>query len=227
MKRALRWVVNIILALVVVMAVSIFILPRFGGFMFDVVLSGSMEPELSVGGVLAIKPVESRQISVGDIVAYSSGGEKVIAHRVIEVQPDGYFITKGDANEDPDVSPVPASSVVGEVFFHLPYLGYAAAFVKTRLGFLLTILIPGLAIISLELKSMWQGVLERKKERPVVRPVKEVRLKEVRPPKFDRREAKTVNYNRPFRIDRFLICTMLACAVILVAVFAFAFFGVL
>jgi len=222
MKRALRWVVNIVLALVVVMAVSIFILPRFGGFMFDVVLSGSMEPELSVGGVLAIKPVEPRQISVGDIVAYSSGVEKVIAHRVIEVQPDGYFITKGDANEDPDVSPVPASSVVGEVFFHLPYLGYAAAFVKTRLGFLLTILIPGLAIISLELKNMWQGVLGMKKDKAEFRPVKEVRLKEVRPPKLDKRE-----YNRPFRIDGILIGTMIACAVVLVAVFAFAFFGAL
>jgi len=48
------------------------------------------------------------------------------------------------------------------VAFDVPYLGYLAAFVKTRLGLLLTILLPGLAIIGLELKSLWQVVLKKK-----------------------------------------------------------------
>jgi len=58
---------------------------------------------------------------------------------------------------------VSASAVVGEVIFDIPYLGYLAAFVKTRLGFILTIFLPGLAIIGLELKSLWQGVLKKDK----------------------------------------------------------------
>lgn len=165
MKRVLGWVVNIILIWLLVMIGALFLLPHFGGWMFDAVLSGSMEPDLRVGGVVVSKPVEPGEISVGDIIVYRSG-ETLTTHRVIEVinQPGEFsLLTKGDANEDPDMSPVPASSVVGKVFFDLPYLGYLAAFVKTRLGFLLAILLPGLGIISLELKSLWQGVLRKDK----------------------------------------------------------------
>lgn len=156
MKRALSWAVNIILIWLLVIVVAIFLLPRFGGWRFDAVLSGSMEPALHVGGVVLIKSVEPLNITTGDIIAYRSG-ESLITHRVVEViESELSFITKGDANEDPDLLPTPASSVVGKVIFDVPYLGYLAAFVKTRLGFLLTIFLPGLAIIGLELKKMWR-----------------------------------------------------------------------
>jgi len=111
-----------------------------------------------VGGVVFIKPVEPTRISMGDIIAYRLG-KLLVTHRVVEVirgQGEPSFIIKGDANEHPDLAPVPAANVVGEVVFDVPYLGYVAAFVKTRLGFLLTIFLPGLAIIGLELKKMWQ-----------------------------------------------------------------------
>lgn len=163
MKRALGWVVNIILIWLLVIVVALFLLPQFGGWRFDVVFTGSMEPELNVGGVVLIKPVEPLDIIPGDIIAYHSG-EEIVTHRVIEVVTSGggpSFITKGDANEDPDPLPVAATSVVGRAVFDVPYLGYLSAFVKTRLGFLLTIILPGLAIIGLELKNMWQLVLKK------------------------------------------------------------------
>lgn len=164
MKRALGWVVNIILIWLLVIIVALFLLPRVSGWRLDAVMSGSMEPAFRVGGVIVSKPVEPGEISAGDIIVYRSG-ETLITHRVVDVinESELSFITKGDANEDPDMSPVPASSVVGKVFFDLPYLGYLAAFIKTRLGFLLAILLPGLGIISLELKSLWQGVLRKDK----------------------------------------------------------------
>lgn len=158
MKRVPGWVVNIILIWLLVIVAALFLLPRFGGCRFDAVLSGSMEPALHIGGVALIKPVEPLDINPGDIITYHSG-EEIFTHRVVEVVSGGgepSFITKGDANEDPDLLPVAASSVVGKVVFDVPYLGYLAAFVKTRLGLLLTIIIPGLAIIGLELKNMWQ-----------------------------------------------------------------------
>jgi len=166
MKRALSWAVNIILIWLLVIVAAIFVLPRFGGWRFDVVLSGSMEPALPLGGVVFIKAVEPADIGTGDIIAYRSG-EPLITHRVVDVidESELSFITKGDANESPDLSPVPAASVVGKVIFDVPYLGYLATFVKTRLGFLLAIFLPGLAIIGLELKNMWQVVLKKEKAR--------------------------------------------------------------
>jgi len=163
MKRALGWMFNITLVWLLVMVVAMFLLPQFG-WRFDAVLTGSMEPDLSVGGVVLIKPVAPLDIIPGDIIAYHSG-EDIVTHRVLEVVTgagEPSFVTKGDANEDPDPSPVAATSVVGRVAFDVPYLGYLAAFVKTRLGLLLTILLPGLAIIGLELKSLWQVVLKKK-----------------------------------------------------------------
>lgn len=166
MKRVLGWVVNIILIWLLMIIVAIFLLPHFSGWRFDAVLSGSMEPALPVGGVVFIKPAQPADIGIGDIIAYRLG-EWLTSHRVIDIvsSSEPSFITKGDANEDADLSPVPASSVVGKVIFDVPYLGYLAAFVKTRLGFLLTILLPGLAIIGLELKNIWQ-VVRRKDEPP-------------------------------------------------------------
>jgi len=186
MKRALGWAVNIILIWLIVIVVALFLLPRFGGWRFDAVLSGSMEPALPLGGVVFIKPVEPADIGTGDIIAYRSG-EPLITHRVVDVITDGIessFITKGDANESPDLSPVPAASVVGKVIFDVPYLGYLAAFVKTRLGFLLAIFLPGLAIIGLELKNMWQVVL--KKETARASPQAESKAA---PPKLETRQV--------------------------------------
>ena len=57
---------------------------------------------------------------------------------------------------------VAALSVLGKVIFDVPYLGYLVALVKARLGLLLTIFLPGLAIIGLALKNTWQVVLRKK-----------------------------------------------------------------
>lgn len=162
MKRALGWAVTILLVWLLLIVGALFLLPRFGGWRFDAVLSGSMEPTLALGGVVAIKPVQPVDIGVGDIIAYRSG-EALISHRVVDVISGGgelSFITKGDANEAPDLSPVTATNLVGEVVFDVPYLGYLAAFVKTRLGFLLTVFVPGGAIIALELRNLWRLVLK-------------------------------------------------------------------
>ena len=139
------------------------LLPRFSDWRFDAVLSGSMEPVLNVGGMVVIKPVETSEIEIGDIITFYSG-ESLVTHRVLDVivgQNDISFTTKGDANEEPDLLPVPANSVVGQVVIDVPYLGYLAAFVKTRLGFMLAIFLPGSLIIASELWSMWRTLLRK------------------------------------------------------------------
>ena len=165
MKRVLGWVTSIALIWVFIMVATLFLLPRFGSWRFDAVLSGSMEPALSVGGVVVAKPVQPSDIGIGDIITFHSG-ETLVTHRIVEMingQGQVSFITKGDANEEPDLSPVAAENVVGKVVFKMPFLGYLTSFVKTRLGLITTIFIPGLGIIILELKNMWQVVNAKEK----------------------------------------------------------------
>ena len=65
------------------------------------------------------------------------------------------LVTKDDANEDSDMLPVSASSVIGEVVFDIPYLGYLSSFMKSQLGFILAIYLPAIIIIALELRKLW------------------------------------------------------------------------
>ena len=130
------------------------------------VLSGSMEPELPVGGVVVIRPVDAAQIEIGDIIAFSvPDNEKLTAHRVISIEyaPEKLFHTKGDANEEPDIYTVPAKDIVGKVCFCIPYLGYFSHFVRTPIGFTLTLCIPLLLLLTWP-KSTRKATLEKKFE---------------------------------------------------------------
>ncbi len=169
MKKAAE---NFGLALIILLmaaAALTFFAPRFG-WSVDAVFSGSMEPELKVGGVVVTRPVEAEEIKAGDIITfYSPLNERLTSHRVIAVEEASaiYFLTKGDANGDADPLLVPAENVVGKVCLHIPWLGYAAQFVKTSLGLLLTICIPGFIIIVMEARNIWRVLTEQRlREKP-------------------------------------------------------------
>ena len=143
--------------LLMVAAVLTYFAPHLG-WRVDAVLSGSMEPQLKVGSVVVICPVEPETIAVGDIIAFHPMGvdETMVSHRVMGIEEGTplYFRTRGDANEDADPSAVPAQNVVGKIRFHIPYLGYITQFVKTPLGFVLALVIPGLIIIAMYVRSI-------------------------------------------------------------------------
>ncbi len=167
MEKVIKGFGLAVIILLIAIAVLTFLAPHFG-WRVDTVFSGSMEPQLKMGGVVVNRPVEAEDIKVGDIITFHSPlGEKVTSHRVVAVN-DGsslHFQTKGDANEDADPFVVPAQSVVGKICFHIPYLGYAAQFVRTPLGLLLTLCLPGLAIIVLEMINIWRAITEIQIER--------------------------------------------------------------
>jgi len=52
---------------------------------------------------------------------------------------------------------VPAKNVVGKVCLKIPYFGYVSQFIKTPIGFVLTFCIPGIMIILLEVRKLWQA----------------------------------------------------------------------
>jgi len=158
MKKAVGIFGLAVIILLMAAAVLTFLAPHFG-WRVDTVFSGSMEPELKVGGVVVTRPVEAEDIKVGDIITFHSPlNEELISHRVIAVGDEAslHFQTKGDVNEDADPFVVPAQNVVGKVCLHIPYFGYVTQFVKTPLGLLLTLCLPGLVIIAMEMRNIWR-----------------------------------------------------------------------
>jgi len=168
MKKAAEYLGLTIAVLLMAVAVFTYMGPHFG-WRVDAVLSGSMEPELKTGSLVITRSVEPETVAVGDIITFrpTTNGENLITHRVIGVGHSSslYFETKGDANEDPDPFTVPARNLIGKISFHAPYWGYATEFLKTPLGFLFAVVIPGSILIALYIINIWRTLTGKSKQK--------------------------------------------------------------
>ena len=118
-------------------------MPMPFGFGMSVVLSGSMEPELSVNDLVIVREADHYELE--DVVVYQDGSSLVI-HRIISV--DGNeIVTKGDANNAAD-EPITASVIKGKAVARVPLVGAVVRFLKTTVG---TVLLIIAAIVFFEL----------------------------------------------------------------------------
>ena len=123
-----------------------------------------MEPRLHAGGLVVTRPVPVGDINPGDIITFYSPTARVLTtHRVVSIEPGPppSFCTRGDANEENDVVTVASSSVVGMVCFDVPYAGYVTRFVRTPLGLLITLCVPGAFIIITEMRKIRRVLIDR------------------------------------------------------------------
>ena len=113
---------SLILVTVILSCVPVTV-PRLLGHESYSVVSGCMEPEIPVGSMIYVEPVDPVEVREGDVIAFQSG-DGVVAHRVTRNrQVEGQFTTKGDANADEDPNPVPYDALLGRVIRHDPGLG--------------------------------------------------------------------------------------------------------
>lgn len=103
-------------------------MPMPFGFGAAIVLSGSMEPALSVDDLIIVREVE--QYRVGDVVVFQSGSSLVV-HRIIRLEGD-MVVTQGDANNAPDEE-MEMSRIKGRVVGCVPNAGVAVRVVKSPL----------------------------------------------------------------------------------------------
>jgi signal peptidase len=146
-----------LLSLLLLSGFIVYMAPHIG-WRVDGLRSGSMVPQLNVGDVVVTRPVPSNTVAIGDIIIFHSvdKNKTMISHRVIgiETQPSLAFKTKGDANANADPFMVPAANLIGVLAFHAPFLGYAVLYLQTTSGLLVSLIIPGIIIIVLCLKSL-------------------------------------------------------------------------
>lgn len=135
-KRIWNGITTILVLLVVLLALLLWGFRLFGLDAF-VVQSGSMEPACPVGAMVYVQEAEPEQLQVGDVITFNLGGGVRGTHRIVEItQVDGElaFVTKGDANEEPDNTPVTPENIVGRVCFTIPSLGFVINYIQQPSG---------------------------------------------------------------------------------------------
>ncbi len=103
--------------------------PLLLGWSGSVVESGSMQPKVSPGDIVlsSALPADS-PVPVGGVVEFTrpavDGTHTVtVLHRVVKGNPDGTFVTAGDANSDVDSTPISRDQITGQARLLVPYIG--------------------------------------------------------------------------------------------------------
>ena len=127
MKDSTETVVYIILGIAIALGIN------FGlGFLLHTsipivaVESNSMVPTFQKGDILIIQGVVEKELKKGDIIVFSGSGPVPIVHRIVEINSDGTFQTKGDANAAQLAveKSIPYKNVYGKEILIIPYLGW-------------------------------------------------------------------------------------------------------
>lgn len=173
MKLLIRWINHLItFSLFAILLLIAFLVistrasggePSIFGYQLKIVLSGSMEPEIKTGSIIAVKPVEEKTtFKQNDIITFVNSNNQIVTHRIVDVIGNGEYIqyvTKGDNNEHPDVEPVLAQNVIAEYSgLTIPYLGYFIEFAKSQKGAVFLFIVPGILLLIYAAFQIWSGL---------------------------------------------------------------------
>ncbi|QQK81636.1 signal peptidase I [Salicibibacter cibi] len=175
MKRSLKILkstVSFLLTVFIIVTVAFVVQAQLTGGKAQVldheiltVLSGSMEPDIETGSVIAIETVDqARDYEVGDVITYHmpNDPETYVTHRVIDVQPNEgeiQYATQGDNNRTPDLELVEATQIIGHYNgMSVPYAGYVFDYVQSDQGIVLMLMVPGFLLLISSFIQVWKIV---------------------------------------------------------------------
>ncbi len=154
------WAYLVAALAIIVLLVVPSILALFG-YRAYVVYGGSMGSALSNGSIGITRKIDPAAIQVGDIVAIKRSSRSLpILHRIIEIDTsDGTrkFVTRGDANEDPDPQPVTLQGAGDRVVFSIPCVGYLVHFARSFAGHVFLLFLPATLLTGIVLWQTWKG----------------------------------------------------------------------
>ena len=108
------------------------------GYTFFEVATGSMADTIQIGDAVVVEL--TKDVKENDIIVYKEDDD-FITHRLIEINENGDFVTKGDANNTED-KPISESQVLGKVIYIIPKLGiWRRAILSPQVLILITTLI--------------------------------------------------------------------------------------
>ncbi len=142
--------------------------PKAFGYELYTVISGSMEPAIPTGSLVYVHYEEPGDIEKEDVIAFygNDADGSIITHRVVSnSKAMGQFITKGDANEEKDMNPIPYANYIGKVTLSVPVVGGIVQTVTGTSGKIAAASLIGLAIILEIISAMIERRMEEVEDR--------------------------------------------------------------
>lgn len=182
MKKALAVIGNVILWLIVIFALLITILvfsstssggvANLFGYIPLTIESPSMVPTFDVGDLIICKQIDDvNSLQVDDVITFWTliDGQKVKnTHRIVKINKSENsvsFITRGDNNPIDDELPAYQSELIGKwTNVKFSGAGNVMAFLRTKLGFFVCIIIPMALFFLFELYKFIITVISVKNE---------------------------------------------------------------
>lgn len=173
-QKIMKWINNFISGILMILLITVASVvvitkisggePQLFGYQLKTVLSGSMEPGIQTGSLIAVKQaVDKTKFKAGDVITFLEEEGILITHRITEVVKSGDAIlyrTKGDNNNAADMNPVLSTNVVAKYTgFTVPYVGYFINFAQSKNGAIL-LLIPGFLLLLYSGFTIWRALAE-------------------------------------------------------------------
>jgi signal peptidase len=125
-----------------------------------IVQTGSMEPTIPTGSVIFVNEKKPENIEERDVITFYSrteGRTIRITHRVTEISNFNgkyYYLTKGDANSEPDSAWIPEENLIGTVEFTVPEIGFVIQRARTNPFLMLLIISASMILILNEAQNL-------------------------------------------------------------------------
>ncbi|MBP2078891.1 signal peptidase I SipW [Oceanobacillus polygoni] len=174
-RKVLKWANRIVTNVLVILLIGVAALvlstkltggePEVFGYQLKTVLSGSMEPDIQTGSIIAVRSIAEEEKSSfvkGDVITFMEEDNKLVTHRIAEVTETGngvLYTTKGDNNNAVDRNPVLADNVVAAYDgFTIPYIGYIGSFAQSPNGSIVFMIIPGILMLGYSGFTIWRAL---------------------------------------------------------------------
>lgn len=131
-----------------------------GGYSVMKVVTGSMEPSIHVDDYILIKKVDVSELKVGDVITFLSDDPQIKdmpnSHRITEINEDGTFTVKGDANPTEDVYKVRADRIIGRYVRKMRLFRFIGSFASSKKLLMILFILPTVCICIYESRSLFR-----------------------------------------------------------------------
>ncbi len=154
LRRPMGLASIVVLTTVLVPATALLTTVWLFGWQLQVVRTDSMSPTFPKGTLLVAEPVTPSEVEPGDVVTFAAPWRDgtLVTHRVqrVLVDPEGLrrFVTRGDASDADDPSPVAASDVRAAVRWGIPSLGSLVWLLRGWRTPLLLVILPLVLLVA-------------------------------------------------------------------------------
>ena len=139
----------------------------FGNYVLRVT-TGSMEPSIHAGDYIIVKKTAPEKLQVNDVITYYTEDKeiygKMVTHRIVDINPDGTFITMGDANKSADELAVRKDQMVGRYTRKSRFFKWINSFADLKKLVALFVILPLTLIALYEVRTVMKLGIQVKHE---------------------------------------------------------------